>query len=106
MALEWLSGLGDWLGSWSRGGGDAARGFSASDIAAGAAEGAPAATAAAAPAWSFGDVAKSIWEPVSKGVTGLGQVAKTVLPIAQLGAGAMGGVQSYRAGEQLAEQGK
>ena len=106
MAFEWLSGLGDWLGGWFQGGGEAARGFSAADIAAGAAEGAPAATAAAAPAWSFADVAKGIWDPVSKGVTGLGQVAKTVLPIAQLGAGVMGGLTSYKAAGEMGEQAK
>src|SRR3990172_5924565 len=100
MALEWLGGLGDWLGSWFRGGGDAARGFSASDIAAGAAEGAPAATAAA-PSLSFGDVARALYTPATKdvpagGVLGtLGGVAKSALPLAQLGAGVMGGVQSY-----------
>ena len=105
MAGEW-GGLLDWFGNLFGRGADAARGFSAADIAAGAAEGAPAATAAAAPAWSFADVAKSAWEPVQTGLSALGGVAKAVLPAVQVGTGVMGGIQSYRAGEQLAEQGK
>src|SRR3990172_723257 len=88
----------DWLGSWFPS--SAGR---AADWGAAALEQAP--TPAPQP-WSFGDVARSAWEPVKAGLSTFGEVAKSALPLAQLGAGVMGGVQSYRAGEQLAEQGK
>jgi hypothetical protein len=68
--------------------------------------GAPVAEAAGAGGTSFGDVASSLYGGTRSALSGFGDVAKAVLPAAQLGGAVMSGVEGYQAGKQLSEQTK
>src|SRR3990167_5931817 len=55
-------------------------------------------------AWGFGEGAKTVGSGVKPAASALGDVAKAVLPVAQIGSGVMGIVAGQQAGKELSKQ--